>query len=80
MERKEVLEILRDILTKVLKRPGIQLDYGMSADDVEGWDSLTNMMIISETEKHFHIHFKMRDIIRMKTIGDMCDIIIQKQK
>ena len=52
----------------------------MTTDDIENWDSLTNMTIISEIEKRWNIHFKLRDIIRMKNIGDMADAIISKSQ
>ena len=44
------------------------------------WDSLTNMTIISEIERLWGVHFKLRDIIRMKNIGDMIDTILTKSQ
>ena len=41
METKELLEILNGIFRKVLKRDDITLTKDTTANEVEGWDSLT---------------------------------------
>lgn len=78
MEREEIRQLLNGIFEVVLNRPGIQLEDRMTADDIDNWDSLTNMTIISEIERQWKIHFKLRDIIRMKNVGDMIDTILAK--
>lgn len=78
MEKKDVLTVLEDIFSKVLKREGITLDYDTTANDVDGWDSITNMTIINEVEKYYGIHLKMREIIKMKNVGGLCEAIINK--
>ena len=45
----------------------------LTATDVDGWDSLTHMMIISEVEKAFSITFKLKELNKMKNMGDMLD-------
>lgn len=78
MDKETILKELNEIFREVLKQPGLLLETTMSADDIDDWDSLTNMTIISEIEKRYGVHFKLRDIIRMKNIGDMIDTIITK--
>lgn len=80
MDREEILKQLALIFEEVLKQPGLKIDYNMSADDIDGWDSLSNMTIISEIEKKWNVHFKLRDIVRMKNIGDMIDVIIRQNR
>lgn len=80
MDREEILKQLALILEEVLKQPGLKIDYNMSADDIDGWDSLSNMTIISEIEKKWNVHFKLRDIVRMKNIGDMIDVMIRQSR
>lgn len=80
MDRDEILKQLSLIFEEVLKQPGLKIDYNMSADDIDGWDSLNNMTIISEIEKKWNVHFKLRDIVRMKNIGDMIDVIIRQSR
>ncbi|MBB1550859.1 MAG: acyl carrier protein [Prevotella sp.] len=80
MEKEEILQQLTLIFEQVLKRSDLKIDYNMSAEDIDEWDSLTNMTIISEIEKKWGVHFKLRDIIRMKNIGDMIDVIIKQSR
>ena len=46
-----------------------------SADDVDGWESVTHMMIISEVENRFDIKFKLLDLMNMNSVGDLVNII-----
>jgi acyl carrier protein len=78
MNKEEVRKQLNDIFANVLNRPGIELSDNMTTDDIDNWDSLTNMTIISDIEHRFNIHFKLRDIIRMKNVGGMIDAILKK--
>jgi acyl carrier protein len=78
MEKTEVLATLEKIFSEVLKCPDIKLDYSMTTKDVDGWDSITNMMIISDVEKHYGIHLKLREIIKMKDVGGLCDVIMER--
>lgn len=78
MTKNEVLTTLNGIFSDVLRRQDIKLDYEMTANDVDDWDSLTNMTIISKVEEQFSIHLKLREIIRMKNVGELCDTILKK--
>lgn len=80
MERNEVLTALNGIFSVVLNKENLQLNEAMSTNDIDNWDSLTNMTIISEIERLWSVHFKLRDIIRMKNIGDMIDVIISRSQ
>ena len=80
MEKEEILQQLSLIFEQVLKRSDLKIDYNMSAEDIDEWDSLTNMTIISGIEKKWGVHFKLRDIVRMKNIGDMIDVIIKQSR
>lgn len=77
MEREEVRKLLSGIFEVVLNQP-VELTDDMTTDDIDNWDSLTNMTIISEIERQCGIKFKLRDIIRMKNVGDIIDTIIKK--
>ncbi|MDP4276213.1 MAG: acyl carrier protein [Bacteroidota bacterium] len=80
METTDVLETLTQIFRKVLKRDNIVLTVDSTAHDVPGWDSLTNMVLISQIEKTFSIHFTFREIVKLKNVGDLCGAIAGKLK
>lgn len=80
MQTTELLEILSGIFRKVLKRDDILLTENTTAHDVDGWDSLTNMVLISEIEKTLDLRFTFREIVKLKNVGDLCHAIAEKRK
>ena len=67
MDTTELLEILNGIFRKVLKRDDITLTESTTAHDVDGWDSLTNMVLITEIENKFGVRFSFREIVKLKS-------------
>ena len=76
----EILEALNGIFRHVLKNESLNLTETTTAHDVDGWDSLTNMLLISEVEKAFGVRFNFRAIVKMKNVGDLCAAIANKMK
>ena len=51
----------------------------MTAQDIAKWDSLRHIQLISEVEAAFEIKFKLREVMGMKNVGDLIDLIDAKQ-
>ena len=80
MNTQMILNELSLIFQEILKRDNIVLASETTAQDVEGWNSLTNMLLIRRIEKDFNVHCTFRDIVRFKTVGDICNSILTKTK
>lgn len=80
MNTTEILEQLNCIFRKVLKNDSLVLTEPTTAADVDGWDSLTNMQLITEIEKRFVLRFTFREIVKLKNVGDLCSVILSKLK
>lgn len=78
MERNEVIKKLTPIFREVFSDNSIELRDNMTADDVERWDSLSHMIMITTVEKEFGIKFKLKDLNKMKQVGDLISIIESK--
>jgi len=78
MEKTEVTEKLALILRKVLNNDSLVLRDDMTASDVDNWDSLSHMIIINDIETVFSIKFKLKDLNKMRNVGNMIEIIISK--
>ena len=76
--KEEILAEVSGVLRKLLDQPELIVTSETSADQVEGWDSLTHMSIISEVEAVFNIEFRFNEIMQMEKLGDMVDIIAEK--
>ena len=74
MNRQEIFEKLNEIFSDVFDEE-ITLTPETTADDIEDWDSLTHITLISEVEDAFDIKFAMKDVLGMKNVGEMADII-----
>ena len=77
MERSEIFEKLNEIFRDVFDDDSITVTDSTSAADIEGWDSLTHITLISEVEEEFGIKFAMKDVIGMQNVGEMVDIIME---
>jgi acyl carrier protein len=78
MERKEILDKLTQIFRKQFKNESLILTDELTANDVEGWDSLSHMMLITEIENELKIKFKLKELNKMKNVGALAEIITSK--
>ena len=78
MEKSEIIEKLNKIFHEVFNDNAIVLRDDMTAADVENWDSLTHMMMITKVEEVFGIRFKLKELNRLKNVGDLCNTIAEK--
>ena len=77
MERSEIFKKVNDIFIDVFDDSSIKINDNTSAADIEDWDSLTHITLISAVEEEFGIKFQMKDVIGMKNVGEMVDIIME---
>ena len=77
MTRNEVFEKLNEVFIDVFDDKEIRINDSTTANDVEGWDSLMHITLISEVENTFGIRFNMKDVAKMKNVGEMVDIILE---
>jgi acyl carrier protein len=78
MKRKEIAEKIRTILITTLQHQKFEMRDDLSATDVDGWDSLTQMIIITEIENTFAIKFKLKELNKMRNLGEMIEMISSK--
>jgi acyl carrier protein len=79
MKKEETTDKLKSVFQKVLEENDITITREMTAQDIEKWDSLRHIQLISEVERAFGIKFKLREVLRMKNVGDLIDLIHAKQ-
>lgn len=80
MSREEILAKVNDIFHDVFDDDSIVVVEETTADDVEDWDSLMHITLISEVESEFGFKFQMKDVVGMKNVGEMLDIIQASMK
>lgn len=80
MEREKVFEKLQEIFRDVFEDDSITVADVTTAEDIEEWDSLEHINLINEVESTFNMRFTMAQVISMKNVGEMVDIILGAQK
>lgn len=78
MSREEVFEKLNEVFRDVFDDETITVNDSTTADDIEDWDSLEHINLMAAVESEFGIKFSMGQIVTMKNVGEMADIILQK--
>jgi acyl carrier protein len=78
MNKTEILRQVETIFKDILDEENIALTETTTANDVEGWDSLTHVQLVVAIEKHFKIKFSSKEILSWKNVGEMLDAIGSK--
>ena len=64
-------EQLNTLFCKVFDDADIKITNETTANDIDGWDSLSHVNLVVSIERHFKIKFKSSEIIRWKNVGQM---------
>lgn len=78
MQKDELLLQIQDIFRDILDDEEIVLTGASTADDVEGWDSLTHIQLIVAIEKQFRVKFTSKEILSWKNVGELIDSLAAK--
>lgn len=78
MDNNAILQQVQTIFRKVFNDDKLEINKSMTANDVDNWDSLTHMILISEIEKELDISFKLRELNKMKNVGGLIETITTK--
>ncbi len=73
-----ILEPLNEIFCEVFDDDDIELTPEMTADDVDGWDSLSHVNLIVTIETRFKIRFTQKELLTFKNAGDLMNSIESK--
>jgi acyl carrier protein len=78
MTDPELYAGLNEIFRQVLDDDTIELAPSMTADDVEGWDSMNHIFIVVEIEKRFGIKFQAAEMEDLKNVGELAALVREK--
>lgn len=64
-------EALNRIFCMVFDDDTIQIRHEMTANDVDGWDSLSHINLITTVEATFNIRFSQKELLKQRSVGDL---------
>jgi acyl carrier protein len=79
MSDEATLDQLRTVFDDVFEHANsVTFGPDLSAKDVEGWDSVQQVLFTVSVEAHFGIRFKAAEVENLRNIGDFVLLIDQK--
>jgi len=75
----ELIEELNAIFCQVFDDDDIRITPEMTANDVDGWDSLSHVNLITAVEARFNIRFTQKELLTQKNVGDLIRDIERKR-
>jgi acyl carrier protein len=78
MLEAEIYARLTEIFRDIFMREDMVLTPELSAKDVKGWDSFKQIEIIIGVEETFGVKFRMKEIERLRDVGDLASLIAMK--
>ena len=70
----EIQEILRDILDD----DSLVITRESNASNVEGWDSLAHVNLITAIQSKYKVNFALGERQELKNVGDLIDLLEKK--
>ena len=64
-----------NIISDVFEIEVSDIDYSMTPDDIEKWDSLGNLILINTIEFEFKITLELEEIFSIEKIEDIYELL-----
>lgn len=72
------MDKIKEIIAKVFKIKTDSITLEMTPNDIESWDSFSQMYLISELEKEFRVVFEFEEIFKITKIKDIYKLLKEK--
>lgn len=69
------IDALNEIFQEVFDNKKIMINRETNAGEIDGWDSMTHILLISTIEDKLGIEFTQKEVVKFKTVGDLLDSI-----
>ncbi|MBO6303215.1 MAG: acyl carrier protein [Ruminiclostridium sp.] len=76
----KIYERLNTVFRDFFDDDDIEVDASTTADDIEDWDSLNHITLMSAVEEEFGLRFTMGEVSGMRNVGEMAEIISARGK
>jgi acyl carrier protein len=78
MDEAAIYDRLTEIIRDLFDDDSIAVTPDLTANEVDGWDSLTHVRLMLTIEKAFKVKFTTSEIGNMETVGDLVKVIKQR--
>ena len=74
----EIETKLQEVFRDVFQDETLAILPEMTAGDVDKWDSITHLIMISKVEEVFNASFRLKELIKLKNVGDLITLLKEK--
>ena len=74
----EIETKLQEVFRDVFQDDSLVILPEMTAGDVDKWDSITHLIMISKVEEVFNASFRLKELIKLKNVGDLITLLKEK--
>ena len=78
MDKHEIINELELLFRDIFADEELVLSGETSAEDIEDWDSLSNIRLTVNIEKRFDIKFSFDELQKIGNVDDMVELILDK--
>ena len=78
MEKSAIIKKAEVITRRALKNEKFEWKGELTAEKINGWDSLSHMIIITELENEFKIKFKLKELNKLDNLDSLITLIQSK--
>lgn len=75
MDEKQIFSVIETIFFDVFDDNTLVITRDTSAADIDEWDSLEQINLLTAMEKKFNLKFTLSDVRNLKNVGDLADLI-----
>jgi acyl carrier protein len=68
---------IKEIAAGIFQIDASSIDLAMGPDDIERWDSLNHLRLITETESAFSVRLTMNQIQQIKSLADLVRFVAE---
>jgi acyl carrier protein len=76
----EIETKLQEVFRDVFQDETLAILPEMTAGDVDKWDSITHLIMISKVEEVFNVSFRLKELIKLKNVGDLITLLKEKSE
>ena len=75
MDKQTIFDAVQQIFRDNFDDEELVITRETCADDIEDWDSLEQINLLTAMEKKFGIKFQLADVRGLANVGDLLDLI-----
>ena len=75
MEKQSIFDAVQEIFRDNFDDEELEITRDTCADDIEDWDSLEQINLLTAMERKFGLKFQLSDVRDLKNVGDLLDLI-----